>query len=310
MPVWSRRIFPSLPDFRLMIFYRDTSSALVHSSTNGSILLTTTAVLFFSQKGHPLTFNFFCSLLIKVALPSTKSLPDPIARPEHIELYRGTWRWRPWAEEARAGVIIQPPNVLSVHSWKTPPRIVPVRCFLSALAGRKQTVVVIDQFSFQKPPVSRLWSSLSQKCSAPPSLARRQSNCPPPSPNLVLTTRESVPRFACACCGALPDFPRHSAPWSRGSRVPSPPTGYQSGAPCKSRTGWTPSSTLPSHLRISTIVWHHHLTCYCTNHMICHTWGRCLLLHFFLHLILYVRVVMPYFSSCVTFIFKEKSERA
>ena len=34
-----------------MIFYRDTSSALVHSSTNGSILLTTTAVLFFSQKG-------------------------------------------------------------------------------------------------------------------------------------------------------------------------------------------------------------------------------------------------------------------
>ena len=37
-------------------------------------------------------------------------------------------------------------------------------------------------------------------------LARPRPNCPPPSLNMVPT--HAIERYACACCGALPGFPR------------------------------------------------------------------------------------------------------
>ena len=57
--------------------------------------------------------------------------------------------------------------------------ILPVRRFLVALAGRKQTAVVRDRLFPQKPLAARTFDSRAQRFSTP--LNRRRSSCPPSS---------------------------------------------------------------------------------------------------------------------------------
>ena len=84
-------------------------------------------------------------------------------------LYRGPWRWRPWAGENSVRASIRPFQAL-YNLWKTTLGILPVELFLLALVGRKQTIVR-DQLSSRKLPCSRLGFSRARVQHSPCSSA-------------------------------------------------------------------------------------------------------------------------------------------
>ena len=124
---------------------------------------------------------------------------------------------------------IQPSNALCIP--EKAPRIFPVRGSLSALVRRKQTVVKIS-FSPRNLPV-HAFDSRARGFSTP--LARRQSSCTPPSPNLVRTN--PIERYQALSATVLP-----------ASRVPPlrPPEGHENGARKRRAPGeHHPQPTIP-----------------------------------------------------------------
>ena len=105
----------------------------------------------------------------------------------------------------------------SCASLKNTPRILPVRRSLLALVGTKQTFVGDTAFPSETPLFTPL--ILAYKGSTPPWLADDRAALRPRR-NWCLLTLSSVPRYACASCGALLGFPRQ---FSLPLACPKPP---------------------------------------------------------------------------------------